>query len=109
MQPNLTPRKRRVWAVTSAGTATLGRGATRLAKRSATQLSRPAVAKCIGRLRALMALERACKLRQGDVLVELIDGHGLRAIDIARVTGRRPNDLSQLYNTAKMFSPAVRE
>ena len=31
-----------------------------------------------------MALERACKLRQGDVLVELIDGHGLRAIDIAR-------------------------
>ena len=46
---------------------------------------------------------------QGDVLAELIDGHGLRAIDIARVTGRRPNDLSQLYNTAKMFPPAMRE
>lgn len=55
-----------------------------------------------------MALERACKLGQGDVLVELIDRHDMRAIDIARITGRRPNDLSQLYNTAKMFSPPVR-
>ncbi len=59
-------------------------------------------------LRALIALERACKLRQGDVLIELIDRHGMRAIDIARVTGRRPNDLSRLYNTAKMFPPSVR-
>lgn len=56
-----------------------------------------------------MTLERACKLRQGDVLIQLIDRHGIRAIDIARVTGRRPNDLSQLYNTAKMFPHAVRE
>ena len=55
-----------------------------------------------------MALERACKLRQGDVLVELIDRHGIRPIDIARETGRRPNDLSQQYHTAKLFPPAVR-
>lgn len=102
-------RKKRVWAATPAATEALGRGAKRLAREFGSKLSQPVVAKCIGRLRALMALERACKLRQGDVLVELIDGQGVRAIDIARVTGRRPNDLSQQYNTAKMFPPAVRE
>jgi hypothetical protein len=80
-----------------------------LAKKFANQLSEPAVAKCVGRLKMLMALERACKLRQGDVLVELLDGHGVRAIDIARITGRRPNDLSQQYNTAKLFPPKLRE
>lgn len=101
-------RKQRVWATTTKATATLGRGAKRLAKKFATQLSRPAVAKRIGELQLLMALERECKLRQGDVLVELFDGHGVRAIDISRVTGRRHNDLSQQYNTAKMFPPDVR-
>src|SRR5438067_13571758 len=61
-------RKRRVWATTPAATAALGRGAKRLAEKFATQLSRPDVAKCIGRLQLLLALERECKLRQGDVL-----------------------------------------
>jgi hypothetical protein len=102
-------RKKRVWATTLSATTELGGGAKRLARKFASQLSEPAVAKCVGQLKMLMALERACKLRQGDVLVELIDGHGVRAIDIARVTGRRPNDLSQQYNTAKLFPPEVRD
>jgi site-specific DNA-methyltransferase (adenine-specific) len=48
-------------------------------------------------------VEHACKLIRGDLLVELIDRHGVRAIDIARQTGERPADLSQMYRTAKAF------
>lgn len=55
-----------------------------------------------------MALERLCKLAIGDLLVELIDGHGLRAIDIARETGRRPADLSEMLKTARAFPPGER-
>lgn len=56
----------------------------------------------------LLRAERLCKLQQGDVLVQLVDGHQLRAIDIARHTKQRPNDLSQMYLTCRMFPPRVR-
>ena len=39
-------------------------------------------------------MERSCKLLRGDLLVELIDAHVLRAIDIARHTGEKPSDPS---------------
>jgi hypothetical protein len=42
------------------------------------------------------ALERVCKLMIGDLLVQLIDGHGLRAIDSARETGYRPAEVGGL-------------
>lgn len=55
-----------------------------------------------------MALERVCKLMIADLVVELIDEHDLRAIDIARETGWRQSDLSHMYRTAKLFPPKVR-
>ncbi|MBA3775270.1 MAG: hypothetical protein H0X11_02330 [Betaproteobacteria bacterium] len=75
---------------------------------SAATLATPAVKKSMGRLRELLHAERLCKLQQGDVLVKLIDGHHLRAIDIARQTKQRPNDLSQMYLTCRMFPPRAR-
>jgi hypothetical protein len=60
------------------------------------------------RLRQLIADERTCKLRQGDLLVELIDHQGLRAIDITRQTGQRPSDVSQMDSTCRMFLPRMR-
>lgn len=42
------------------------------------------------------------------MLVELIDEHGVRAIDIARLTGERPADLSEMYAVAKTFPPDSR-
>lgn len=86
----------------------LGRGAKVLARRSERRLAAAGVRKSIERLRTLLEEERACKLRQGDVLIELIDRHHLRAIDIARQTRQRPNDLSQMYRTCRMFPPRVR-
>lgn len=86
----------------------LGRGAKRMAQRSAATLATPGVKKSMTRLRELLRAERLCKLRQGDVLVQLIDRHQLRAIDIARQTKQRPNDLSQMYQTCRMFPPRVR-
>lgn len=79
-----------------------------MAKKSAETLGTPAVKKTMTRLRELLRAERLCKLRQGDVLVWLIDRHQLRAIDIARQTKQRPNDLSQMYLTCRMFPPRVR-
>src|SRR5688500_13542974 len=90
-------RKPRVWAATNDGISLLGHGAKRLATRSIAVLSIPAVIKRMAWLRQLLAEERTCKLRQGDVLIELIDRHDLRAIDIARQTKQRPSDLSQMY------------
>ncbi len=55
----------------------------------------------------MMVVERESKLRQGDLLVKLIDQHGIRAIDIARETDRRPADISEMLKTARAF-PAVR-
>lgn len=101
-------RKPRVWAATPDAIPLLGRGAKRLAIRSAAQLTTPAVAKGMQRLRQLLRAERLCKLGQGDVLVRLIDRHHLRAIDVARQTKQRPNDLSQMYRTCRMFPPRAR-
>jgi len=67
-------RRTRTWAVTSAAMGKLKRGAMMLAKKSGSRLAEPAVKKQMARLRGLMAIERACRLRQGDLLVELIDG-----------------------------------
>jgi DNA modification methylase len=61
------------------------------------------VAQCLVKYRKVLLIERTCKLLRADLLVELIDGHGLRAIDIARETGERQSDLSQMYRTAKDF------
>lgn len=69
----------------------------------------PAVKKRLTRLRRLLAEERTCKLHQGDLLIELIDRHRLRAIDIARQTRQRPSDLSQMYWTCRMFPPHRRK
>ncbi|HSV15208.1 MAG TPA: DNA methyltransferase [Tepidisphaeraceae bacterium] len=102
------PRKPRVWATTRAEVRLLGRGAKLMAKKSAARLATPAVKKSMVRLRELLRAERLCKLQQGDVLVQLIDRHQLRAIDIARRTIQRPSDLSQMYHTCRMFPPRVR-
>ncbi len=101
-------RKTKAWATTPDAVASLGCGAKRLAAKSATQFSTLAVMKRMVRLRQLLRAERLCKLRQGDVLIQLIDRHGLRAIDIARQTKQRPNDLSQMYQTCRMFPPRCR-
>lgn len=50
-----------------------------------------------------MAIERLLKLKIADLIVELIDEHKLRAIDLARETGWRPGDISQMYSTARAF------
>lgn len=103
-----TGRKPRHWAATTATIPSLGPGAKRLASISAVQLARAPVAKCVKTFCKLLADERTCKLRQGDLLIELIDRHRLRAIDIARQTRQRPSDLSQMYQTCKMFPPRMR-
>ncbi len=71
-------------------------------------MTAPAVRNGIKKLHRLIASERMCKLSQGDLLVELIDRHGLRAIDIARQTKQRPSDLSQMYKTCRMFQRRLR-
>lgn len=96
-------RQKRTWAPTTDTIATLSRSARQLARNSASTLSLPAVAECMRKYQYVSAMERACKLIRGDLLVMLIDGHGLRAIDIGRVTGERPSDLSQMYSVAKTF------
>ena len=96
-------RKRRGWAIAPADVRTLSRSARQLAKSSATRIARPQVAECLRRLKLVMSFERVCKLMMGDLLVELVDGHGLRAIDIARETGYRPADLSEMLKTARIF------
>ncbi len=47
-------------------------------------------------------------MMRADLLVRLVDEDGLRPIDIARETGLRQSDLSQMYATAKMFPPDAR-
>lgn len=101
-------RKPRVWALTSAEMVRLARGANRMAKKSAEKMATPGASNSLSRLRKLLRAERLCKLRQGDVLVQLIDRHQLRPIDIARQTKQRPNDLSQMYLTCRLFPPRVR-
>jgi hypothetical protein len=100
--------RKRMWVPNPHGVQLLGRSARQLARSSASKLSQPSAVRCLRRLKALMAAERVCKLMIADHVVELIDGHGLRAIDIARETGWRPSDISQMHRTATAFPPAQR-
>ena len=89
-------RRKRTWAPGKADVPALCRSAKQLARTSASKIARPEVSQCLNRYRHVLLMERACKLMRADLLVELIDGHGLRAIDIARETGERQSDLSQM-------------
>src|SRR5688572_7853582 len=99
----VTRRRPRVWAPTHQSVHQLSRSARQLARSSANKIVRPAVARCLEKLKVAMAMERAIKLKIADLIVELVDGHGLRAIDVARETGWRPGDISQMYATARAF------
>jgi len=57
----------------------------------------------LAKYRYAAAVERACKLIRGDLLAVLIEQHGVRAIDIARETGERPGDISEMYAVARTF------
>lgn len=56
----------------------------------------------------LAAMENASKLARADLLVQMVEGDGVRAIDIARATGLRQADLCQMLATARAFPPAAR-
>lgn len=56
----------------------------------------------------LTAVEHACKLLRADLLARLVDEDGLRPIDIARATGLRQADLSEMYATATTFPSDAR-
>ena len=107
-QAKLRVRRKRGWAPEANGVAHLARSARQLARASASRIALPAVSACLEKYRRVTDAERACKLIRGDLLVVLIDGHGLRAIDIARETGERPGDISQMYAVAKAFPRAFR-
>ena len=81
----------------------------RRGKKSASGLFSPAALRHLAKLEQLFRLERRAKLMEGDTLVHLIDDCHLRPIDIGRQLHQRPNDLSQMYHTARMFPPAVRK
>lgn len=68
----------------------------------------PAAAEVLAKYRYATAVERACKLIRGDLLAVLIQRHGVRAIDIARETGERPGDISEMYAVARAFPPQTR-
>ncbi len=84
-------------------TTELGRSARYLARNSKSRLASPLAARCLEKYQYVSSIERSAKLLRGDLLVELIDVHGLRAIDIARRTGERPSDLSEMYAVSRVF------
>jgi DNA modification methylase len=102
------PRRRRTWAPTADTVPALARSARQLARVSASRIALPQVKECLAKYRYATAVEQASKLIRGDLLVVLIDGHGLRAIDIARETGERPGDISQMYSVGKTFPRETR-
>jgi DNA modification methylase len=108
LQPFTARRRERTWAPTADAIPLLARSARQLARISASRISSPEVSDCLEKYRYATAVEQASKLLRGELLVVLIDGHGLRAIDIARETGERPGDISQMYAVAKTFPRAVR-
>jgi hypothetical protein len=61
------------------------------------------VATLLRQFQQLIAVENVCKMVRADLLVQLVDVHRLRAIDIARATGLRPADLCQMLATARTF------
>ena len=71
-------------------------------------MSLPHVSECLEKYRYATAVEQPSKLIRGELLAVLIDGHGLRAIDIARATAERPGDISQMYAVAKAFPRKLR-
>lgn len=101
-------RKPRAWVVTSDAVSLLGRSAKQIARASANRIKRPAVAERLASFVKLTAVEHACKMMRADLLVRLVDEDGLRPIDIARTTGLRQSDLSEMYVTAKMFPLGAR-
>lgn len=100
---NNSPTRTRVWAPTSGTVSSLARSARQLARASASRISAPAAAEVLAKYRYATAVERACKLIRGDLLAVLIEQHGVRAIDIARETGERPGDISEMYAVARTF------
>jgi len=72
------------------------------------RLQGPAVATRLSQFVQLASLENACKLMRADLLVQLVDDDGLRAIDVARATGLRQADLCQMLATARTFPPEAR-
>lgn len=101
-------RRKRTWAPTADAVPSLARSARQLARISASRIALPQVSECLAKYRYATAVEQATKLIRGDLLVVLIDGHGLRAIDIARETGERPGDISQMYAVGKTFPREAR-
>ena len=81
--------RERKWAPNLSDVNQLSRSARQLARNSASKIAQPAASKRLGEYQKLLLMERSCKIRRGDLLVELLDGHGLRAIDIARETGEK--------------------
>ncbi len=96
-------RRKRFWTATEPGTTQLARSAQHLARVSASRIIAPAARACLAKYQYVTSIERSAKLIRGDLLRELIEQHGVRAIDIARRTGERPADLSEMYSVAKAF------
>src|SRR5689334_22092521 len=99
--PAVRRHHKRRWAPTQDRISDLSRSARQLARNSASRIRQPETRKQLQRLKLLIEAERVCKLLIADQIVTLIDGHGLRAIDIARETSWQPSDISQMYQTVK--------
>lgn len=111
MKNDPTPRKarkKRVYAPTHQDVPLLSPAAQRVARISASRIAEPAVAAAISRLRELFATELKCRLAMCDVILELVEQHGLRQTDIARELGRAQSDISDILKTARAFPPADR-
>src|SRR5690349_3609271 len=102
------PSRNRTWATTREGTSTLARSARHLARVADQRLATRSAARCLANYQQVTAIEHAAKLARGDLLVELIDVHGVRAIDIARRTGERPGDLSEMAAVCRTFPRGTR-
>lgn len=98
----------RKWAPTRASTSALARSAQHLARAAEARLETRAAAERLAAYQYATKMERAAKLARGDLLVELIDVHGVRAIDIARRTRERPGDISEMYAVCSTFPRAKR-
>lgn len=97
------PNRTRTWAPTAEAVSALARSARQLARVSASRIAAPEAAAVLAKYRYATAVERACKLVRGDLLAVLIEQHGVRAIDIARETGERPGDISEMYAVGRTF------
>lgn len=96
-------RRGRTWAPSMEGVGKLKRSAKKLADSASGILARPEVAKSVERLRRLMGEEEKRRMAQADVIVVLIDRHGLRAIDLGRQLSIGPQLMTNMYRTARAF------